>query len=193
MKRIFMIALLTGLIGVMVMSAAPVSALWKVQRKGQEQATANNLKQIGLALMVYALDHDDRFPTEAGIAGLSALRENGITEKMLQAPSRNNAGKPSGDNKLTERDINYAYLGNVLGEVRKISHPTSTPIIIEKSSLKEGGKVLILFCDGHVISKEFGPTKLAEVVKTLMKESGIEKDPIWPKLIEAASAIDEKK
>lgn len=47
--------------------------------------------------------------------------------------------------------------------------------------------------DGHVALKKFGPTTVAGVVKALMKESGIEKDPVWQKLAEAAAAFDAKK
>lgn len=80
-----------------------------------------------------------------------------------------------------------------MGELSKIRKPSVIPLIIEKTSLKEGGDVQIAFCDGHVALKKFGPTTVAGVVKTLMKESGSEKDPVWQKLIEAAAALDAKK
>ena len=192
MKRILLFTALMGFACMPLMAAGPMSILGKVQRKGQEQAVANNLKQLTVMLLMYAGDHEDRFPAAAGAAGLAELRPYGVSDKLLIVPYDYVSKAANGD-KLTEANTSYAYLGNAVGELNKIRKPSVIPLIIEKTSLKEGGDVQIAFCDGHVALKKFGPTTVAGVVKTLMKESGSEKDPVWQKLIEAAAALDAKK
>ena len=192
MKRILLFTALMGFACMPLMAAGPMSILGKVQRKGQEQAVANNLKQLATMLIMYAGDHGDRFPAEAGAAGLAELRSYGAGDKLLIVPYDYVSKAANGD-KLTEANTSYAYLGNAVGELNKIRKPSVIPLIIEKTSLKEGGDVQIAFCDGHVALKKFGPTTVAGVVKALMKESGIEKDPVWQKLAEAAAAFDAKK
>lgn len=192
MKRILLFTALMGFACMPLMAAGPMSILGKVQRKGQEQAVANNLKQLATILIMYAGDHNNRLPAAAGAAGLAELRPYGVSDKLLIVPYDYVSKAANGD-KLTEANTSYAYLGNAVGELNKIRKPSVIPLIIEKTSLKEGGDVQIAFCDGHVALKKFGPTTVAGVVKTLMKESGSEKDPVWQKLIEAAAALDAKK
>lgn len=192
MKRILLFTALMGFACMPLMAAGPMSILGKVQRKGQEQAVANNLKQLATMLIMYAGDHNNRLPAAAGAAGLAELRSYGVNDKLLIVPYDYVSKAANGD-KLTEANTSYAYLGNAVGELSKIRKPSVIPLIIEKTSLKEGGDVQIAFCDGHVAQKKFGPTTVAGVVKTLMKESGIEKDPVWQKLAEAAAALDAKK
>lgn len=192
MKRILLFTALMGFACMPLMAAGPMSVLGKVQRKGQEQAVTNNLKQLVTMMLMYAGDHEDRFPTAAGAAGLAELRPYGANDKLLIVPYDYVSKAANGD-KVTEANTSYAYLGNAVGELNKIRKPSVIPLIIEKTSLKEGGDVQIAFCDGHVALKKLGPTTVAGVVKTLMKESGIEKDPVWQKLIEAATAFDAKK
>lgn len=192
MKRILLFTALMGFACMPLMAAGPMSILGKVQRKGQEQAVTNNLKQLTVMLLMYAGDHEDRFPAAAGAAGLAELRSYGVNDKLLIVPYDYVSKAANGD-KLTEANTSYAYLGNAIGELKKVRKPSAVPLIIEKTSLKEGGDVQIAFCDGHVALKKFGPTTVAGVVKTLMKESGSEKDPVWQKLIEAAAALDAKK
>ena len=192
MKRILLFTALMGFACMPLMAAGPMSILGKVQRKGQEQAVTNNLKQLTVMLLMYAGDHEDRFPAAAGAAGLAELRPYGVSDKLLIVPYDYVSKAANGD-KLTEANTSYAYLGNAIGELKKVRKPSADPVINEKTSLKEGGDVQIAFCDGHVALKKFGPTTVAGVVKTLMKESGSEKDPVWQKLIEAAAALDAKK
>ena len=192
MYRILLFTALMGFACMPLMAAGPMSILGKVQRKGQEQAVANNLKQLATMLIMYAGDHNNRLPAAAGAAGLAELRPYGASDKLLIVPYDYVSKAANGD-KLTEANTSYAYLGNAVGELSKIRKPSVIPLIIEKTSLKEGGDVQIAFCDGHVALKKFGPTTVAGVVKTLMKESGSEKDPVWQKLIEAAAALDAKK
>lgn len=192
MKRILLFAALMGTACMPLAAAGPMSVLGKVQRKGQEQAVTNNLKQLMALLLVYAGDHDDRLPAAAGAAGLAELRSYGANDKLLIVPY-DYVSKAAGGDRLTEANTSYAYLGNAVGELNKVRKPSTVPVIIEKTSLKEGGDVQIAFCDGHVALKKFGPTTVAGVVKALMKESGSENDPVWRKLIETAAAFDAKK
>lgn len=86
MKRILLFTALMGFACMPLMAAGPMSILGKVQRKGQEQAVANNLKQLATMLIMYAGDHNNRLPAAAGAAGLAELRPYGASDKLLIVP-----------------------------------------------------------------------------------------------------------
>ncbi len=184
MKRIMLMVMLAGLSGTIAIAAPPTTLPGKVLHKGQSVSNANNLQQLAQLLIQYADSHNGRFPVAGGASGLATLKLSGATNKMLISSSA------SETDKLTEANASCAYLGNVLGEVSKLSNASAIPLLIEKSALASGGEVQIAYCDGHVATKRFGATNVAGVVLKLMKESGNEKDPVWAKLSGAAAAID---
>ena len=131
MKRILLFTALMGFACMPLMAAGPMSILGKVQRKGQEQAVANNLKQLATMLIMYAGDHNNRLPAAAGAAGLAELRPYGASDKLLIVPYDYVSKAANGD-KLTEANTSYAYLGNAVGELSKIRKPSVIPLIIRK-------------------------------------------------------------
>lgn len=104
---------------------------------------AGNLKQIGLAILMYSQENNNQFPDKSGASGLEMLRSGGYLEnvKLFSCPSTNT--KLVDNNALTE-EVDYAYIGGY-----NKNTPPDTAIAYDKS--KNHYKfVNILFADGHV-------------------------------------------
>ncbi|NOY75339.1 MAG: protein kinase [Kiritimatiellaeota bacterium] len=112
------------------------------------KACANNLKQIGTALLMYANVFKTKFPEKSGAAGLDDLRKNGIIEipQIFACPSTGHvAAAPNAP--ITEEACDYVYVGGLSSEY---SDP-HTPIAWSKPENHENfGNVL--YVNGDVKS-----------------------------------------
>jgi prepilin-type processing-associated H-X9-DG protein len=136
-----------AVIPVAIVAGALAPALSKARGRAKSVQTSSNLKQLGLALKMYAMDHKDKFPAQSGMTGLDILvKQSYINPKVLQDKSGSK----------------YLYIGGLSEEMS-----FNLPLIIALP--KPGGpRNIVLFLDGHVESfRAAGMTDCVEVIKFL--------------------------
>jgi competence protein ComGC len=72
-----------------LLAAAYLPELGKAKSRAQTIACDNNLKQIGLAYRIWALDHDDRFPASVSTndGGALELSRTALDSKLIEDPA----------------------------------------------------------------------------------------------------------
>ncbi len=109
-RKFTLIELLSVCAIILLLAGMLFPTLIYVREKGKRASCAGNLKQIGLALKLYAGDYDDFFPDKDNFAGLNQLNQFGYmkTMKIYECPSTN---LYKADNKVvTTTTSAYAYL-----------------------------------------------------------------------------------
>ncbi len=122
--------------------------LQKAKQASKGVKCINNLKQLGVALMMYINDNDGRFP-DPGIAGLNRIYKEGYIQspQVFVCQSSKNIPAVKGHS-LTPRNVSYIYLGSY-APITKIKYPSSTPIMFDKPG-NHNNYINVLFVDGHV-------------------------------------------
>ncbi len=125
-----------------IMAGMLLPALSDARTKAREISCASNLKQIGLALRMYSMDHGEKFPVADGVAGFEVLRKQGYLENAqiyICPQSGDKAATP-----LTEKSVSYVYLGGF-----SESDSVDIPLAFDKPG-NHKRSVNVLFLDGHV-------------------------------------------
>lgn len=106
-----------------MLTGMTVPALFQAKGKAQEIQCINNLKQVGLALRIYALDHDDHFPPD-----FASIKEELSTPRVLVCPADPQGALAPGVG-WEGFDFNrssYEYLKPGIGEA---DEPPDTPVV----------------------------------------------------------------
>lgn len=114
----------------------------KAQEQSQRAICLSNLKQIGLALHMYAEDHKNEFPEDIRQLYPSYI----LTREVLKCPG----DKTTPEIQKVEPDtpISYTY---VKGLSRKNPNPSKTIVLYDSSpDYHDGEGRNVLFLDGHV-------------------------------------------
>lgn len=109
-----------------------------------------NLKQIGLALRLYRLDHEDFLPGRPGCEGLNQLIVGDyLTDRSIYFFHEDKRPRIRMDQLLGEENTSFAYIGAGLNS----AHPQREhiPVVISKPWLVPG-HLFVAYLDGHVIS-----------------------------------------
>ena len=120
-------------------AAAPV---WRTAQ--HRTVVTSNLKQVGMAITMYAGMHDETCPPD-----LTALaRENPGLNRLLVAPY--DRGRRSGsDSEIGADNSSIVYLGKGV-RLNAVSNPGTVPVAFEKPDLQgPNGECFVLYCDGH--------------------------------------------
>lgn len=130
----------------LVYSGMLLPALNQAREKARRISCVSNVKQVMLGLIMYANDHDSRFPADNGAAGLNTLvKDDYLTDFTCYiCPS---ATDDKGSGNLTEDTCSYIYLGGTdpAGE----QAPSKLPVVFDKPGNHRKG-VNVGFADGHV-------------------------------------------
>ena len=125
--------------GVMLMSALP--AITQARGRAHTISDIGNLKQIGLGMMMYSMDNDDKFADDLG--EIWSYINDG---KVFVSP----AGKtppPANAAEVRAGKCDYLYFGKGK-KAAGIQKPSETPLACTKPGLLKEG-VNVLYCDGH--------------------------------------------
>ncbi|MBU8902093.1 MAG: DUF1559 domain-containing protein, partial [Victivallales bacterium] len=160
-------------------------ALNASRTKARQIACTSKLKQIGLALKMYAMDHKDKYPAGNNSVGLNKLiKENYLTDLSIYVcPNSKTVKSLSKD--LKEANSSYIYIGGFTeGDGADI------PVAFDKFSRKR--KIInILFQDGHVKGMPSRFKNCKELINYLATHNRF-KPEILKKLQEKAKQIDKE-
>lgn len=149
----FAVTLTVFIIGAMFFIMGMNPYLSEAREKARIATCVNNLKQLGLALRMYAGDNDDIFPES-----LADLYPDYITQpRVFYCPGEYYVGAGEGEylapKTFDPSKISYTYTPGLTEE----ANPGEI-IVIDKSPSNHKGKVLnILYIDGHVETKRLLP------------------------------------
>ncbi len=142
------LAMFQGTMMPSILAGMLLPALNKARDRARTVSCANNLKQIGLGMVMYANDHKENFPVPDGAAGLEIIRKGDyITDpKIFVCPSSGTKPARPGQT-LAEDTVDYIYLGGFSAIKSKL--PSVTPLAFDKPG-NHKNEVNVLFMDGHV-------------------------------------------
>jgi len=133
-------------------AAIALPAMARARVTARRVASMNNLKQMGLAVLMYAQDHDNKLPDD-----LKTLEKYGVTGRVLESPRKpNDFTGPS-----------YIYIPG-----QSTSTDPQNIVAYENPAFLEDGTNAV-FLDGHVefLKPEAFREKLAETYKRLGREA----------------------
>jgi prepilin-type processing-associated H-X9-DG protein len=155
------------------------------RKRAREVACMSNLRQISLALIMYANDHKGNLPEADGIEGLRELEPYLSDTAILRCPAIS-AEMPTDWAALKESDVSYVYFGGFkLKEV-----PFNTPVVFDKP-YNHDNKINVGFADGHVESLEVFANSVFEIVQKISVSKDYDSE--FLKLLESkAQTFDER-
>jgi len=161
--------------------AAPAA----VRRTPQHRTVVtNNLKQIGMAINMYAGMHDEMCPPD-----LAALaQENPGLNRLFIAPYDRKRRSASGT-AIGEDNTSFVYLGKGVN-TSGVGNPGALPIAFEKPDLKgPNGECFVLYCDGHAELRNVRGKTCRAIAEELLAGSS---SPARQAVLDNAAAADRK-
>lgn len=161
-----------------------IPVLNTARTKARQTASTANLKQIGLALKMYAMDHKDKYPAGDNTAGLNKLvKENYLADLSLFV--RPGSKTVKGVKDLKEDNSSYIYIGDfVEGDSPDI------PLVFDKFGNKKSF-INVLFQDGRVNPVPGSIKNCKELIEYLAKSRKYPPE-VLKKLREKAARIDKE-
>jgi prepilin-type processing-associated H-X9-DG protein len=127
----------------------------EITKRSNTQKCLNNLKMIGLSMLIYADDNESWLPNANGAPGLSKTLRYGCGPKVFFCPATKSR---------------YAYRGGL--HLPSIDNPSETPLAWEQGFPHDGIKNVV-FVDGHCES--LSPERWKAVVGNTRKRMAAKK------------------
>jgi prepilin-type processing-associated H-X9-DG protein len=146
-RRMARTAIMLGVASVVVwtiLSILAVPAAARARRQALRVQCASNLRQMGVAAMIYATANTGLLPPN-----IDALTTSGIPARLFTCPAC--AGDPTKPVSSTGAfgSYHYVYLGNGQ-QLSTIRRPSTVPLVYEPLSNHTDPGINVLFMDGHV-------------------------------------------
>jgi prepilin-type N-terminal cleavage/methylation domain-containing protein/prepilin-type processing-associated H-X9-DG protein len=165
-----LIELLVVIAIIAILAAILFPVFAKAREKARQNTCMNNLRQIGVGIMMFVQDHDEKMP-EAKTWTSELNGSYGLTGKVWDCPTVSHSG--------TESAPDYFYVagsflsGSALGDIKSpdsslmladlkspgsnppyINHPKDDPNMISKAAAlidaRHNKAAVLCFCDGHI-------------------------------------------
>ncbi len=138
------------LLGVSAMSAGVMlPAIGKAREAAAHVKAANDLRQVGIGLITYSADHQGKFPADLGQLVLNGY----VGPEAFLSPAGGKSvpidvtvAKPETQAAWVNANSDYAYLGAGLS----VNAGVGAILAHEKPERARGGRLSVLFADGHV-------------------------------------------
>jgi prepilin-type processing-associated H-X9-DG protein len=133
------------------LAAVALPAVANARRQAMMMQNMSNLRQIGVATIMYANENKGNLPPDLG-ATLQYTNSPMLYlapdhQQQMRMPAN---AKPADLAKWVNEHSDYVYIGKRLGKLSKIARPAETIIAHEKLETTSSGLVNILYADGHV-------------------------------------------
>jgi len=153
-----LIELLVVVAIIAVLASLLLPAFSAARRKADTADCLNNLRQIGIAIRLYAEDHEARLPhmpSDPVPAQSNQLHEHRSVEAVLRSYLSGNIEvfRCPADEMLVEerRDSSYTWNHNLNGrKLHYIDNSAAHYLMQDKEAWHDGGRQNRLFVDGHV-------------------------------------------
>lgn len=134
---------------------------------------SNNLKQIGVALMMFNVDRK-MLPAADGADGLEQIRSAGFLDipDSYVCPGDTNRTVAAAHTPITEKNCSYVYFGGI--DINKVRSPGRMPLAFDKPGIRHEGVTGILFIDGHVEKFPGEFNSATELIETLIIRGGLD-------------------
>jgi len=154
--------LITGYLSLTSMLILPgmlLPALSQAREKARQVNCVSNLKQIGLAVMMFAGDNNDQYPDD-----LAQLIDKGYLSnyRVYACPSTPTTPATSLEQFRSGDHTDYVYYGKGLSQA-DINNPTNTIVACDQDGNHRQNVVNILFADGHV--KPYTGTSIEQIAE----------------------------
>lgn len=140
-----------------VLGGVLLPALNQARARARQVGDMSHLRQIVIALMMYADDHGGALPENLG-----QLLEY-LPGEVLISPA-SNTEPPQSERDVLQGQCDYIYFGKGI-KLYQLASPNDHPVAVTRPGIFRGGYVNVLFADGRVQGYERPPPEIRELIE----------------------------